>query len=248
MAERERLNDKAEGLYGPRSINRVRRTVGRCVYKPNVFSTSRLADFATLQGLTTQTEFSPSDWPYVVLKETIDNLLDAAEDEGLAPRATITIEDHAIGVADEGPGIAPETVTRIVDYDRQTSSRAAYIGPSRGAQGNAMQCLIAMPYVLDGRRGETVIESPGVRHEIAFAVDPIRLTPVIEHVAQPSTVTTGRRVTIRWSQSLAGKQTSAAPLYCPALFVAQPASDRSRRHRPRPAAQPPEWERHRLRN
>jgi DNA topoisomerase VI subunit B len=176
------------------------------MYKPNVFSTSRLADFATLQGLTTQTGFSPGDWPYVVLKETIDNLLDAAEDEGLTPWATITIEDHAIVVADEGPGIAPETVTRILDYDRQTSSRAAYIGPSRGAQGNAMQCFIAMPYVLDGRRGETVIESRGVRHEIAFTVDPIRLTPVIEHVAQPSTLTTGTRVTIRWPQSLAGKR------------------------------------------
>ena len=58
-----------------------------------------------------------------------------------------------------GPGVAPEVITRIVDFDRQTSSRAAYVGPNRGAQGNALQTVIATAYALTQRPAVTVLES-----------------------------------------------------------------------------------------
>ena len=51
----------------------------------------------------------------------------------------VVIEDRAITVEDQGSGIAPDIVARIFDYDRQTSSREAFIEPTRGAQGNALQ-------------------------------------------------------------------------------------------------------------
>ena len=72
--------------------------------------------------------------------------LDACEEARIAPKLAITI-DSAMGiirVADNGPGIPPETVTSILDFTTRTSSREAYASPTRGAQGNALRC-IALP-------------------------------------------------------------------------------------------------------
>ncbi len=84
-------------------------------------------------------------------------------------------------ISDNGPGIAPETVAGILDYTSRTSSREAYVSPTRGAQGNALKTILAMGFALDGERGETVIESQGVAHRITFSIDPIRQVPRIPH-------------------------------------------------------------------
>ena len=89
----------------------------------HVFTTSRLAEFATPQGLTTRVGRPPEWWPDVAVKELIDNAADAAETAGLPPVIAVTIADDTIVVADQGPGIDPEVVRRIFDYERQTSSR-----------------------------------------------------------------------------------------------------------------------------
>ena len=85
-----------------------------------------------------------------------------------------------------GRGIPAETVEKLIDYSARTSSRAAYASPTRGAQGNALQTIIAMPFALTMEDCETVaIEARGVEHRIAFATDLIRQTPkpVIERRA-----------------------------------------------------------------
>ena len=46
---------------------------------PETFRTSRLLDFATRRELTAQIGHQPSMWPQVVVKELVDNALDAAE-------------------------------------------------------------------------------------------------------------------------------------------------------------------------
>jgi DNA topoisomerase VI subunit B len=48
------------------------------------FSTSRLLEFCSQKELTAQTGHEPNDWPLVILKELIDNALDAAEEAGNA--------------------------------------------------------------------------------------------------------------------------------------------------------------------
>jgi hypothetical protein len=63
----------------------------------------------------------------------------------------------------------------------RVSSREAYVAPDRGAQGNALKTLIAMPFVLDGERGRITIAAKGVRHEIVTAVDRVRQAPVIKY-------------------------------------------------------------------
>ena len=114
-------------------------------------------------------------WPTVVVKELIDNALDESEEAGVAPSVAVTVTGNEITVADlAGRGITPETVAALIDYTTRTSSREAYVSPTRGAQGNALQTILAMGFALDGERGETVIESQGVAHSIVFDADPVR--------------------------------------------------------------------------
>ena len=125
------------------------------------FTVSRLAEFASQAELTKQVGHPVELWPEVILMELIDNSLDAAEEAGQPPRIAVTVDvaAGAITIEDEGPGIAAKTVDSMIDYSKRTSSRALYVSPSRGAQGNALQSILAMAYVLDGTRGETIIES-----------------------------------------------------------------------------------------
>ena len=132
--------------------------------KRTTFSTSRTMDFFSEKELVAQCGHRKSDWPIVILKELVDNSLDACEEAGLAPEIEINVDDDGIAVSDNGPGIPSETVEKLLDYNIRVSSREAYVAPSRGAQGNALKTILAMPHVLDGDCGRVVIEAPvGVR-------------------------------------------------------------------------------------
>jgi hypothetical protein len=154
-----------------------------------------------LKELVNQTGHAVEDWPLVVLKELVDNALDSTEEAGIAPAIQILVSQDCITVADNGPGIAPETVADIIDYTARVSSREAYVSPTRGAQGNALKTILAMPFSLDGERGETVIESQGVAHRIEFSIDPIRQEPRIVRVCEASLVKTGTRISVAWPDS-----------------------------------------------
>src|SRR5262249_1961632 len=104
-------------------------------------------------------------------------------------------------VADNGPGIPNKTVEGVLDFAVRVSTREAYVSPCRGAQGNALKCLVAMPFVLDGEEGHVEVEAHGTLHKIAMRVDRIRQQPAIEHatdLVQPSPGTTFR---VRWPNS-----------------------------------------------
>ena len=165
------------------------------------FRTSRLLDFASTKELTAQTGHPPGDWPLVVVKELVDNSLDACEEAGIAPEIGVRVGAHGITVIDNGPGLPAKVVEDVLDFSVRVSSREAYVSPSRGAQGNALKTLVAMPFVLDGKAGRVEIDARGVRHKITFAVDPIRQQPVIRHERRSGLVKTGSRVTVRWPSS-----------------------------------------------
>ena len=167
------------------------------------FTISRLAEFVSESELVKQIGHPVADWPLVILKELVDNALDEAEEAGVPPVIEISVDENSIIVHDgSGRGIPSETVEKLIDYSARTSSRAAYASPTRGAQGNALQTIIAMPYALAGEDCETMaIESRGVEHRISFATDRIRQTPrpVIER--RPSLVKNGTRLTVLWPDS-----------------------------------------------
>jgi hypothetical protein len=164
------------------------------------FKTSRLAEFVGQKELVAQTGHPVEDWALVILKELVDNGLDGAEEAEIAPEIDIEVstERGEITVADNGPGIPASVVRDILDYSYRVSSREAYASPSRGAQGNALKTLIAMPFALDGRVGTVAIDAQGFRHTITFRIDQLRREPAIKLDSQPSTREKGTRVTVFW--------------------------------------------------
>jgi DNA topoisomerase VI subunit B len=137
----------------------------------------------------------------VVLKELVDNALDACEEAGIAPEVAVRVGAHGITVIDNGPGIPPAVIENILDFSVRVSSREAYISPCRGAQGNALKTIIAMPFALDGEAGQVEVDAQGVRHKITFAVDPIRQQPVIRHERREGPAKSGTHVTVHWPSS-----------------------------------------------
>jgi hypothetical protein len=88
----------------------------------------------------------------------------------------------------------------------RTSSNSAYVSPTRGQQGNALQTLLAMAHALTGKPGLTVIESRGVRHQITFDIDPISREPRLDHQRVSIPAAPGMKVTMFWGASLDEEQ------------------------------------------
>jgi DNA topoisomerase VI subunit B len=175
------------------------------------FRVSRLTEFCTKKELQTQTGHSVYDWPLVVLKELMDNALDACEEAEVAPVISVAVKPGSITIQDNAGGIETDTITSILDYTVRVSSREAYVSPTRGAQGNALKTILAMGYVLDRERedinneaaGVTFIETRGVKHRIEFRVDHVNNEPKITHTTTPSPIVAGTRITIKWPRESA---------------------------------------------
>ena len=174
------------------------------------FRTSRLLDFCSEKELIAQTGHRPEAWPLVVLKELVDNALDACEEARIAPEITVKVDDTGITVSDNGPGIPPETVAAVLDFSLRVSSREAYVAPDRGAQGNALKTIVAMPFVLDGESGRVEVATATGRHRITFGVNAIRQEPVISHDHAPEEhLEIGTEITVVWPVSACSILTDA---------------------------------------
>ena len=106
-------------------------TLGR-----TTFRTSRLLEFCTQKELTAQTGHGPDDWPLVILKELVDNSLDAVEETGAPPHVAVQVSttEASISVTDNGPGLHPDTVAGLLDFSGQDilqgSVRLAHTRPA----------------------------------------------------------------------------------------------------------------------
>ena len=91
------------------------------------FRTSRLLDFI-------------GQWPLVVLKELVDNALDAGEEAEIAPEILVEVSTAPgaglIRISDNGPGISGDVVADILDFETRTLSREAYVSATRGQQAS----------------------------------------------------------------------------------------------------------------
>src|SRR5262249_57543656 len=138
-------------------------------------------EFCTKREVEKETGPSVQDWPLVVLKELMDNSLDACEEAEVAPVISITVGRKSITVQDNANGIEADTIKSILDYTIRVSSREAYVSPTRGAQGNALKTLLAMGYVLDREEvgnkadavGGTMIGTRCIGHMTEIRVDRI---------------------------------------------------------------------------
>lgn len=184
-------NNKTAGSEKARELHR------------QAFRTSRLLDFLSEKELVAQIGHALPAWPFVLVKELLDNALDACEEAGVAPKAVISVDEGGLTIIDTGPGIPPDVATDLLDYSVRVSSREAYVSPCRGAQGNALKTVVAMPFVIDGEKGRVTIRSCGVRHEITLGVDRIQQAPVIDHKTEPDEqfVKSGTSITVHLPSS-----------------------------------------------
>jgi len=168
------------------------------VLQRRMFSVSRAADFLDARALVSQTGQPVDQFGDVVVKELLDNALDACETAGVQPEITVTTGTGGgvcrVTVADNGNGIPPWAVERILDYSTLTSDKALYRSPCRGAQGNALKTIIGIRHAL-GAAGPVVIEARGVRHLITVGLDAAGNADVA-HVTEDSARTEGTSVSV----------------------------------------------------
>jgi len=140
------------------------------------FSQSRAAEYLDLGALQKLTGRPADDFPRVVVKELLDNALDAAETAGVAvpyvcvrgwrDGGFLVLEVH-----DNGVGIPAGVVERALDFSTLTSDKALYRTPTRGQQGNALKTIFGMPYALGDSDPRIWIDSDAAalpqRHSIA---------------------------------------------------------------------------------
>ena len=134
----------------------------------------RASEYFDARELEAQTGQQRTSFARAVLKELIDNGLDAAETAGVAPEIEIAVEvdDDTIHicVGDNGPGLAPDVLERILDFNTRTSDKSRYRSPTRGAQGNALKTVIGIPTALGGDE-PIIIEAGGQRHTLRPRLD-----------------------------------------------------------------------------
>jgi hypothetical protein len=143
------------------------------------FCTSREMDFFNQKELVTQTGHQIDEWPLVVVKELIDNGLDACDELKIAPVIDVVADRAGIAVRDNGPGLPERTLQGAMDFSVRSSNREAYVAPDRGAQGNALMTLLAMPRVIDPDGGRFIVVAGGKRHVITCGADPISQRAVV---------------------------------------------------------------------
>ena len=114
---------------------------GKATLERSTFEFSRAGEYFDLRELQTMTGQPARRFAEVVLKELLDNAADAAERAGVAPKITIRFKRLGrvtyLFVRDNGPGLDPDKLEKILNFQTRTSDKSAYRGPTRGALGNA---------------------------------------------------------------------------------------------------------------
>src|SRR5262245_10173729 len=121
------------------------------------FVTNRTMEFFTEKELAMQIGHPRCLWPLALVKELIDNALDACEKQGTLPIIRLLAEPDAVTVEDNGPGLPPEVIEKSLDYSVRVSDKSYYVSPSRGQLGNALKCVWAAPFVADGNSGRVKV-------------------------------------------------------------------------------------------
>jgi len=166
------------------------------------FITSRELEFLSEKELRLQTGCDPADWPALLLKELIDNALDACENSGILPEIEVELADDYLEVRDNGPGLPRQILESSLDYSVRASDKSYYVSPSRGQLGNALKCVWAVPFVLNEGEGSVEVETAGILHRVTVSVDHIRQAPRITlDSSNPSNCKNGTIMRVLWGPS-----------------------------------------------
>ncbi len=168
------------------------------VLKRSTFETSRALEYLTEKELRAQIGYGAEYWPAAILRELIDNALDACEAADVLPMVTISTTDDCLIITDNGPGIPAQTIIKSLDYLVRVSNKAYYVSPTRGQMGNALKVVWGAAFVATGT-GCVEVTSRGKCHRIEIGLDRIAQCPQIRHTTKPTIVKTGTEVKIHWT-------------------------------------------------
>lgn len=156
-------------------------------------------DWLTADGLVAHTGHSVDDWPVVIVKELVDNGLDAADDAGVAPEIRISAGPDGITVRDNGPGMSLEAIEAACDFAIRGSTKALVRSPDRGAQGHALKTLLGMSHICDRESGRIVITAHGQEHTLRCRADLVRQCPTVDRQTKTAKAEVGTTILINWS-------------------------------------------------
>jgi len=163
------------------------------------FVTNRAAEFFTESELRMQIGYEKPLWPLVIVKELVDNSLDACESIEAEPKIEITLEPDSISVADNGPGLRESTIRAALNYDQRVSDKKHYVSPTRGQLGNALKCIFPACFVATGKTSAVEIMACGLHHRIEASIDRVAREPRILHrIEKARSVKNGTCVTVHW--------------------------------------------------
>ena len=138
------------------------------------------SDYFTADGLETLAGVSWHQYETFILKELLDNALDATENQEtrkIEVRLEPAGDVKRLSVFDNGPGISGRLLDQIyAQFDSYVSSKKGYRAPTRGYQGNALKTVIGICALREfelafmTREGEKVVYTPdhGPSGEIGF--------------------------------------------------------------------------------
>jgi hypothetical protein len=160
-------------------------------------------DYLQLHWLEKTTGRPSHEWDLYIIKELLDNALDADErwarmyggpivlNLDLHYRHVDLLDIHSLDIAVLNRAPFPTSLlSPIFDLTAYTSDKSHYNYPSRGQQGNALKTLLGIPYALrhfgygdySNIRKPLVIETEDQAYTISFEIDEthqqVRLTPI----------------------------------------------------------------------
>jgi hypothetical protein len=181
------------------------------------YSISRAFDYVRRDGLFLVTGRQPHDWDMYIIKELIDNALDAddalwAQDFSKRPQIVVNVEYGQIQdrrnliVEVRNRALFPtDKIQKILDPHWYTSSKSIIKGIQRGALGNAMKTLLGIPYAVRQRIADDYnpdivplsIVCKKTHYDMRYKIDPIRQTVELDIESRPAIFYDGTSITVR---------------------------------------------------
>ena len=189
---------------------------------------SRLMEYLNINDLQSMTGLSADDFHKAIIKELVDNALDACEERGVTPEIEVSAYrengQYHYKIADNGGGMTEEVIRKILNFKTRTSSKEAYRAPTRGAQGNALKTVFGIPVALRSTNTPSAIVFRTRDKEYRIMIDPNYIADVPEisfEVSNSQPFLDGTEISLAIDLDLAGEDSRGhyAKIYHDMLFA-----------------------------
>jgi hypothetical protein len=184
------VTDRRTPMSGAERVRQHRERQRLARAQPPIFERADWSLFINPRTLSQKAGCQPAELRRLVLRELVDNALDAGA------HVTLDRVDDVWVVADDGPGLDPDEVPSLFSVNRSLRSSKQLRLPTRGMVGNGLRVVTGAVAASDG---ELLVETRG--HSLTLAVDRATgLTEVVQDV--PIKPRSGVRVCLRFGPAL----------------------------------------------